>query len=124
MLLKRLRSFITVFALLAFIGQSVAAVNVSCSMMDADAKSSGIVQMEGMDHSAQTMQDSFDSSESLVDCCGDGFCTMTNCLWSPALNITSASQVSSLSSSVLNTQHLSLYLGPDQLSLFRPPIHH
>ena len=113
-----------VFALLAFIGQSVAAVNVSCSMMADGATSSIMEDLGGMDHPAHTMQDLSNSSQSAVDCCGDELCSMTNCLWSPTFSVATTSQSNPYATSVLNTRHSFSYLDPESRSLFRPPISH
>ncbi|MCY4425737.1 MAG: hypothetical protein OXC05_01705 [Halieaceae bacterium] len=112
------------FALLAFVGQSVAAVNVSCSMM-ADGSTSSIMEdLGGMDHPAHTTHELSNSNQSAVACCADELCSMTNCLWSPTFSVTTTSQSNPYAGGVLNTRHSFSYLDPESRSLFRPPISH
>ena len=131
---EKLKSFITVCVLLAFVGQSVAAVLVACPMMEADfgATDMGATEMAdmpGMDHSAHAMHtvvEGTDGSESAgltaAGCCGDGFCSMANCLSSPAMSIGSAPPYPQHSAAVLVVEYSLAYLNPAPISLFRPPI--
>ena len=126
MSLKKLRLFITLVALLAFVGQAMATVIVSCSMMDADSPDKG--QMTGVVHSAHTMHALADKSSqskaTSVDCCGDALCSMSHCVGSAIFIITTSPQVYLNAASVLNTGYSFSYLAPDTPSLFRPPIIH
>jgi hypothetical protein len=120
------RHIIVALLMMVFIGQSVAAVNISCSMMDAETP--GMGQMVGMDHSAHTMQELADSSSksdtSSVDCCGDALCSMSHCVGSSTFSVATSSQFDFYGTSVLNTRYSMSYLAPEALSLFRPPITH
>ena len=121
MLNKSLRSLVTVFALLTFIGQSLAAASISCTM--ADAEPANIMQSSDMHHADHAMQDSSDTV-SLSDCCGEGFCTMNQCLSAPTFFVTSATDLSERSSNILNSHYSFSYLDLEPLSHFRPPISH
>jgi len=68
--------FLLLFALLAFIGQSVAAVHVSCSSMGGEVSNVAMMQM---DHSMHGMQSQNGESDSADSCCGDIACTMVQC---------------------------------------------
>lgn len=134
MQLAKLKSFITVCVLLTFVGQSVAAVLVACPMMEAgsgttEAGSIEMAAMPGMDHSAHAMHSVSDgingsdrASLTAVGCCGDGFCSMANCLSSPAMTPSSAPQHSQHSVAILVADYSLAYLNPESISLFRPPI--
>ncbi len=126
MLLKRLRSFITVLILLSFVGQVMAAVTVSCSMVDAEYQDRA--QMADMDHSVHAMHDLPDTSSKIgvfsLDCCGDALCSMSHCIGSSTFGITTSSQFDLYGTRVLNTRYSLSYLTPESLSLFRPPITH
>jgi hypothetical protein len=120
--LMKARYAIIVLLLTAFIGQSMAAVIPPCSMMDADDETPVITQIEGMHHADHGMADMPDSAKAAVDCCGDGICALTSCLWSPAFSGVAVSPPDQLYASALNSRYAFSYLAPELASLFRPPI--
>lgn len=107
-------------ALFAFIGQSIAAVQVSCSAMDMEGGASA--DMVHMDHSMHGMQSQNDQPESAGSCCGDLECTMLQCgiLFSAIVDAAVSSSPDLLSASLIDTRVSDT--SSDVKSLFRPPI--
>lgn len=123
MLFKRLRSFIVTLVLLAFTGQTLAAVATPCSGMEAGSPHSG--PMQDMDHAAHVMPDGPNSSKtdaSPVDCCADALCAMNHCMSALALGVTTGFRFHASGVGILNTFYLLSYRPPAARSLFRPPI--
>ncbi len=118
---KKLRSFIAVLALLAFTGQTLASVVVSCASMEAGSPHSG--HMAEMDHAAHAMPDSTASwvNASPVDCCGEALCLMKHC-GGPAFGAATGPRLALYGAGVLNTGYSLSYRPPEAVSLFRPPI--
>ena len=110
------------FLVMTFIGQSIAAVNLSCSMTSSAANQMAVMLMGGMDHSAHAMHDLADHDQAANDCCEDDACPMNSCTGSPSMNVTAVAKDSSLYASLLNAEYSDSYLNPITLSLFRPPI--
>ena len=120
---KQLRSFIVALVLLAFTGQTLAAVAAPCSGMQAGSPHSGPVA--DMGHAAHVMPDGPDSSEtdaSPVDCCADALCAMNHCMSAPAFGLTAGFRSPASAAGILNTAHSLSYRPPAARSLFRPPI--
>lgn len=107
--------------LLTFISQSVAAVNLSCSMSD-NSGEMPMSSMDSMDHSAHAMHGLADIDQPTMDCCEDVTCPMGSCIGSPSMNATTGMQDSMPYNSVLNAEYTVSYLTPSLHSLFRPPI--
>lgn len=107
--------------LLAFLSQSVAAVNLSCVPLSNDNQSTNML-MEGMDHSAHAMPGLLDTNQSIVDCCGQGDCSMSSCANSAVITATVSSLNSPRYASILNTEYNMSHLNPLLTSPFRPPI--
>jgi len=123
MFFKKLKLLIAAFAVLALISQSVAAAQVSCSMMDSGAsQSSKPMQMITMHHSAHTMHDMPDSNEMMADCCGDDLCSMTNCFGAPTASLNLSSITVVLYSGVFNSHYSFSLHSTESISPFRPPI--
>lgn len=122
MLCKRFKAFIVAALLLSFVGQSIAAVNASCKMMNTDMSDMDMVSMMDMDHSEQVTEMPA-TYESNMDCCDGDLCTMATCLWSFSI---ATSEVPNLSAqlSELYVQYSFALLDQDTLQLFRPPISH
>ena len=112
---------ILLFALLAFVGQSVAAVHASCSAMDV---ADNDVPMEHMDHSMHGMQDQNAETGVNKPCCGDLDCAMVQCgiLFSAIVDNDVLQNDELLSEPVINSG--SSYTSSYAISLFRPPISH
>ena len=110
------------FLVMTFIGQSVAAVNLSCSMTSSVENQMAVMSMGGMDHSAHAMYDLADIDQSADSCCEGDTCPMSSCLGSPSMNVAAAMQASAVYGSLLNTEYTVSYLNPSKFSLFRPPI--
>ncbi len=116
------RFLLVLVMILAFVSQSIAAVSVFCPMSFGDGHAEAMISMDGMDHSAHAMHDPADTDQSAVDCCEDGFCTMSNCVKLPSMGTTADVQDSPFYTGVLNVKYTISYLDPTLLSLFRPPI--
>ena len=120
---KQLKSFIAALVLLTFTGQTLAAVAVPCSGMEAGSPHAGSVA--DMGHAAHVMSDrpdSFETDASPVDCCADAFCAMNHCLSAPAFGVTTGFRFHASAAGILNTAHSLSYRPPAARSLFRPPI--
>ena len=120
---KKLRSFIAALVLLAFTGQTLAAVAVACSGMETGSPHSGPVADLG--HAAHVMPDGPDSSEanaSPADCCADAFCAMNHCMSAPAFGVTAGFRFHASAAGILNTLYSLSYRPPAARSPFRPPI--
>ncbi|UTW44211.1 hypothetical protein KFE80_07295 [bacterium SCSIO 12696] len=107
--------------MIVFIGQSVAAANVSCSMLMDKDNGMAMMSMDGMDHSAHAMHIS-DSGSSSMDCCGDEACAMNGCFGSPSAHIAAEVSYDSVQDNVFNAEYVVSYINPSPLSLLRPPI--
>lgn len=123
MFFKKLKLFTAVFAVLVLISQSVAAVQVSCSMIDSDNPQESM-QMTAMDHSTHAMHNIPDSNsnEMMVNCCGDELCSMSNCSWIPISIAVTTAIATPPYSSVLNSHYSFPLHSTDSISPFRPPI--
>ena len=120
---KKLQSFIAALVLLAFTGQTLAAVAAPCSGMETGSPHSGPVA--DMDHAAHVMPDGPDSSKTdahPADCCADAFCAMNHCLSAPAFGVTAGFRFHASGAGILNTAHSLSYRPPAARALFRPPI--
>ena len=120
---KQLRSFIATLVLLAFTGQTLAAVAAPCSGMQAGSPHSGPVA--DMGHAAHVMSDGHDSSEAdagPADCCADALCAMNHCMSAPALGVTAGFRFHVSAAGILNTFYSLYYRPPEPRSPFRPPI--
>ena len=121
--LNQLRSFIAALVLLAFTGQTLAAVALTCSGMEAGSPHSGPVA--DMSHAAHVMPDGPDSSEtdaSPVDYCADALCAMNHCMSAPAFGVTAGFRFHASAAGILNTFYSLSYRPPAPRSPFRPPI--
>lgn len=121
---KSLRSFIAALVLLAFTGQTLAALTAACSGMQAGSPPySG--HMADMGHAAHVMPDWPDSSEAdanPVDCCADAPCSINHCAGAPAFGVTAGFRFHPSGAGILNTLHSLSYRPPEARTLFRPPI--
>ena len=120
---KQLKSFIAALVLLAFTGQTLAAVATPCSGMEAGSPHSGPVADVG--HAAHVMPDGPDSSEadtSPADCCADAFCAINHCMSAPAFGVTAGFRLHASAAGILNTAYSLSYRPPAARSPFRPPI--
>lgn len=111
---------ILLIALLAFIGQSMAAVRVSCSMMDME--DDGNVDMMHMDHSMQGMQHQQGEPDGADSCCGDIECMMAQCgiLYSAIIDDAVFPGTNLVSGALVDTSASDTF--SNAKSLFRPPI--
>ena len=107
-------------ALLAFMGQALAGVNVSCSM--ADAGSPHVGHMADAHHAAHAMPDSSRSNASPADCCGDALCSTLHCSGASTVGITADARFDLSGTGVLPTGYARLHPAPEAVPLFRPPI--
>jgi hypothetical protein len=73
--MERVRYCMMLLLLLAYVGQSIAAVGAPCAMM-APASSEINAAMPGMDHSGHAMG-SADQAD--ASCCDSGLCSMSQC---------------------------------------------
>ena len=125
---KKLRSFIVALVLLAFTGQTLAAVAAPCSGMEAGSPHAGSPHAgpaADMGHAAHVMPDgpdSFETDASPVDCCADAFCAMNHCLSAPAFGVTAGFRFHASGAGILNTFYSLSYRPPTARALFRPPI--
>jgi hypothetical protein len=122
----------TVFALLTFVGQALAVVNISCAPMMNESHAmqsmAGMEDMEGMDHSLHTPQNVIDSASMLDtfsdDCCDDVLCSMSHCISSSLFNMTAVYPIDFYEAGSPDARYARSYLAPETVSLFRPPIGH
>ena len=76
--MERVRHCMMLLLLLAYVGQSIAAVGAPCAMM-APAPAEMSVAMPGMDHSGHAMGSAEQVDASGGNCCDSGLCSMNQC---------------------------------------------
>jgi hypothetical protein len=76
--MERVRHYMTLLLLLAYVGQSLAVVGAPCATM-APASSEISAAMPGMDHSGHVMGSSEQVDASGGNCCDNGLCSMSQC---------------------------------------------
>ncbi len=127
MRLTRNKHSIVMLLVVAFITQSVAAVNLSCTMPSNDS-AMAVMSMDNMDHSAHAMHGSSAIDQFAKNCCENDTCpegrtcTMSGCMWAPSINTAAVVKDSLVCAGLLNLEYTVSYLTPSLLSLYRPPI--
>lgn len=76
--LKNVNSLVLSFLVGALLLQSVTAASNDCAMMDTSTHSMPAVEMEHHDHAGHNMSPADVEAASI--CCGDGMCSMLDCL--------------------------------------------
>jgi hypothetical protein len=76
--MERVRHYMTLLLLLAYVGQSLAAVGAPCATM-APASAEISAAMPGMDHSGHAMGSADQVDASGGNCCDNGLCSMSHC---------------------------------------------
>ncbi len=112
-------------ALLAFISQSFAVVNIPCAGMDNHATSAAMTDRMAMGSTmAHASHDKPGDSGANVDadCCKQKQCSQANCISLGVAVIGADSSLPVLFSQTLHSDYFVSYLNAERSSLFRPPI--
>ena len=119
--MERFRHLIISLLLLAYMGQSVAAVAMPCfAMGSAAGEVSGA--MAGMDHSGQPMASMGPTTTGSESCCdSDGFCSISQCQAAVALTVATLPGAATYAA-IRNDTPLFSPLNISSVSLYRPPI--
>ena len=121
--MKRFRHMITSLLLLAYMGQSLAAVAMPCFTMASGSASGDMsAAVAGMDHSGHHMAPVEQAATGSENCCdGGGFCSMSQC--QAVVALTGATLPGAASYAAIH--HDASPFSPLKLpraSLYRPPI--
>ncbi len=127
MRLSGFKFYIAIIALLAFISQSFAVVNIPCAGMDMDNHASSAVMTDkmvmGSTMAHASHAQSGDSGANVdADCCNQKQCSQANCISSSVAAVSTELSLSVLYSQTRNTQYSVSFLTQQVSSLFRPPI--
>jgi hypothetical protein len=119
--MERFRHMIISLLLLAYIGQSLAAVAMPCfTMGSASGEMSNT--LAGMDHSGHPMTSVEQAATGSENCCdSDGFCSMSQCQAVVALTVATLSGGATYAA-IRNDVPLFSPLNISSVSLYRPPI--
>ena len=119
--MERFRNLIISLLLLAYMGQSLAAVAMPCfAMGSAPGEISGA--MSGMDHSGHHMAPVEQADTGSESCCDSGgFCSISQCQAVVALTVATLSAVA-VDAAIHNDAPLFSPLNVSSASLYRPPI--
>ena len=125
MQLSGLKFYIAMIALLAFISQSFAVVNIPCADMDHQATSSVMMHEMVMDsmmaHASHAQSGDFDA-EVGAECCNQQQCSQANCLFSSVAAVSTYLSLPVLYSQTFTLDYSVSFLSQQVSSLFRPPI--
>ena len=119
--MKRFRHLITSLMLLAYMGQSLAAVAMPCFTMGS-ASGEMSAAMSGMDHSGHYMAPVEQTATGSESCCdSDGFCSISQCQAVVALTAATLPAAANYAA-IHNNNPPFLPLNVSYASLYRPPI--
>ena len=120
--MRHRRQFITLLLLLAFAGQSLAAVGAPC-FMPASIPGEISTDVAAVDHSAHhNMVSTGQADDAAAGCCdGGGFCSMSHCQSAAAVPAAVAAVAPHCFAGYLTVARFSSCSNPLE-SLYRPPI--
>ena len=119
--MERFRHIVISLLLLAYMGQSLAAVAMPCFNMGSAPGDMGGA-MAGMDHSDHHMASAEQAVTDSESCCDSGgFCSMSQCQAVVALTVATLPGVA-VYAAILNDAPLFSPLNVSSASLYRPPI--
>lgn len=125
MRLSGIKFGMAMIALLAFISQAFAVVDIPCAGMDNHPAPTVTTDQMAMDstmaHASHVQSDDSDASGG-ADCCNHKQCSQADCLASNVAVVSSLALLSVQFPQRLNTEYLFSFLTQDASSLFRPPI--
>jgi len=125
MRLSGFKFYIAMIALLAFISQSFAVVNIPCAEMDNHMTSAVMTAEMAMGSTmahASHAQPGDSGANAGADCCNQKQCSQANCMSSSVAVVGTDVSLPVLYSQTLNTEYSVSFLTQQVSSLFRPPI--
>jgi len=127
MSLSGFKFYIAMIALLAFISQSFAVVNISCAGMDMDRQATSAVMTDEMimgsmmAHASHAQPGDSDLNVG-AECCNQKQCSQGNCTFSSVAAVSADLSLPLLYSKTFNSDYSVFFLTQQVPSLFRPPI--